>query len=342
MTFGETVRKLRRKADYTQENLAELLGISPQAVSRWECDSAMPDVALLPRIAHLFGVSTDLLLGVDLDGRDRKIEEIRNRASRYAADGYLHDALRVLREGLREYPNAHALMAALADTLLLKGEYEESLSLAQWVIDHEADMKLRVDAISSAAFALDRMGRHERAEELVRTIPELGSDDLLIHLLKGSARVRELRHKALVDGMASLSCLFFLTSAEEDDGSPVLNAEERRAAYERLLDLYGLYFPDGDFGFYAQFPAQIHRELAKLCVLDGRQEDALRHLCECVRFGELFASCDPEAERDSLFFRGEADGGWVKSGPDYDYRREVAEWLKDPLFDAVRERIAQA
>ena len=75
MTFGETIRTLRRRADYTQENLAELLGISPQAVSRWECETAMPDLSLLPRLANLFGVSTDLLLGVDPDGRDKRIEE---------------------------------------------------------------------------------------------------------------------------------------------------------------------------------------------------------------------------------------------------------------------------
>lgn len=339
MTFGETIRTLRRRADYTQENLAELLGISPQAVSRWECETAMPDISLLPRLANLFGVSTDLLLGVDPDGRDRKIEEIRIRALKASADGYRREAVRILREGLRDYPNAHALMAALADTLLLEGEYGESLALAQWVIDHEPDMKLKTDAVSTAACALDRMGRHERAEELIRTLPELGSDDLLIHILKGSARIRELRHKALVDGMTSLTCLYLLTAAEEDDGSPALSTEERREALERILGLYALFFPDGDYGFYAQFPAQIHREMARLDMMAGKREDALPHLRECVRFGELFAAYDPDAERNSLFFRGEVDGGYVKTGPDYDYRQEIREWLADPLFDGLRDRI---
>ncbi len=339
MTFGETIRTLRRRADYTQENLAELLGISPQAVSRWECGTAMPDLSLLPRLANLFGVSTDLLLGVDLDSRDKRIEEIRTKARNTATDGYRPEAIRILREGLRNYPNAHALMTALADTLLLEGEAEESLTLARWVIDHEPDMKLKTDAISTAACALDMMGEHERAEELVRTIPELGSDDLLIHLLKGTSRVRELRHKALIDGMASFACLYLLTSAEEDDGRPALSPDERREVLERLLRLYALFFPDGDYGFYAQFPAQIHRELAKLDAVAGKPEEALTHLRACVRFGELFASCDPEAERTSLLFRGEADGGYVKTGPDYDYRQEIREWLADPLFDGLRGRI---
>ena len=46
MTFGQRMKTLRHKADMTQENLAELLSISPQAISRWETDTAMPDISL--------------------------------------------------------------------------------------------------------------------------------------------------------------------------------------------------------------------------------------------------------------------------------------------------------
>jgi transcriptional regulator with XRE-family HTH domain len=51
MTFGQTIKALRKEANMTQENLAELLSISPQAVSRWETDVAMPDISLLPPLA---------------------------------------------------------------------------------------------------------------------------------------------------------------------------------------------------------------------------------------------------------------------------------------------------
>ncbi len=342
MTFGETIRSLRRKADYTQEELAEMLGLSPQAVSRWECDSAMPDVSLLPRLAYLFGVSTDTLLGVELEKRDRAIEAIREEANRAVSDGYRQEGIRMLREGLKSYPNSHVLMAALADALLLEGRLEESLSLAEWVIGHEQDLKLKTDAISTASCVLDRMGRHAQAVELVRRLPELGCDDLLIHLLKGSERVRELRHKALTDGMAALSCLYWLTSAENDRGEPELDADERRLALERLLGLYDGFFPDGDYGFYAQFPARIHRELAVLDASRGREEEALLHLKECVRFGVVFEQYDPEEKRTSLFFRGEADGGWVRNEPGSEGWDELREWLADPLFDGIRERIGPA
>ena len=65
MTFGKIMKDLRRNANMTQEKLAEILNISPQAVSRWETDAAMPDISLLPPIANLFHVTTDYLLCMD-------------------------------------------------------------------------------------------------------------------------------------------------------------------------------------------------------------------------------------------------------------------------------------
>ena len=68
MKFGQKIKSLRREANMTQENLAELLSISPQAISRWETDAAMPDVSLLPPLANLFNVTTDYLLNDDHEG----------------------------------------------------------------------------------------------------------------------------------------------------------------------------------------------------------------------------------------------------------------------------------
>ena len=62
MTFGKTIKELRQNHAMTQERLAELLNISPQAVSRWETGAAMPDISLIPPLANLFGVTTDYLL----------------------------------------------------------------------------------------------------------------------------------------------------------------------------------------------------------------------------------------------------------------------------------------
>lgn len=63
-TIGKRIASLRKSKNMTQDRLAEQVGVSPQAVSKWENDLSCPDINLLPRLAEIFGVTTDTLLGV--------------------------------------------------------------------------------------------------------------------------------------------------------------------------------------------------------------------------------------------------------------------------------------
>ena len=64
MEIGSVIRRLRQQKQMTQENLAELLNVSVQTVSRWENGINFPDLVILPEIAGIFHVTTDYLLGV--------------------------------------------------------------------------------------------------------------------------------------------------------------------------------------------------------------------------------------------------------------------------------------
>lgn len=63
MTIGEQIAKMRKNKNMTQETLAQQLGVTNQAVSKWESDQCCPDVTLLPKLADIFGVSIDALFG---------------------------------------------------------------------------------------------------------------------------------------------------------------------------------------------------------------------------------------------------------------------------------------
>ena len=67
MTFGEKLQKLRAQAGLSQDQLAELLDVSRQAVSKWERNEAMPEAEKVVRISRQFGVSTDYLLLEELE-----------------------------------------------------------------------------------------------------------------------------------------------------------------------------------------------------------------------------------------------------------------------------------
>lgn len=64
-TLGKRVAAHRRKLGLTQDRLAELLGVTAQAVSKWENDQSCPDIAMLPKLAEIFSCTTDELLGIE-------------------------------------------------------------------------------------------------------------------------------------------------------------------------------------------------------------------------------------------------------------------------------------
>ncbi len=62
-TLGKRIVENRKRLGLTQDQLAERLGVTPQAVSKWENDQSCPDITMLPKLAEIFGISTDALLG---------------------------------------------------------------------------------------------------------------------------------------------------------------------------------------------------------------------------------------------------------------------------------------
>ena len=112
-TMGQTIRRLRMEQNLTQETLAELLGVTAQAVSKWENEAGMPDISQIVPLAGVFGVTTDVLFGLDPTTaetevqkilRDARSMEIYGRGESYLA-AYDHIAM-----GLRRYPGNLVLL----------------------------------------------------------------------------------------------------------------------------------------------------------------------------------------------------------------------------------------
>lgn len=115
MNLSNKIKQLRYKASLTQEELADKLGLSPQAVSKWENAAAMPDNTLLPFLAEIFGVSIDELFDLTAEQKLRRIENRMELEEELPPDVF-REYEDILTEQLNSSPNklkATSLLAQL-------------------------------------------------------------------------------------------------------------------------------------------------------------------------------------------------------------------------------------
>ena len=80
-TIGKKIKELRRSKGFSQSDVAEKLGVTSQAVSKWETDSSLPEMTMLPDIASLFGVQIDDLFEYSAE---KRYESIKNDSTNQA------------------------------------------------------------------------------------------------------------------------------------------------------------------------------------------------------------------------------------------------------------------
>jgi len=105
LKIGSIIKRLRSENDVTQEALANVLGVTAQAISRWESANGYPDIELLPALADFFSVSTDELLGYKLSEREEEIANIKKEMSRLAEVGTIEERLSLARNAVSLYPS---------------------------------------------------------------------------------------------------------------------------------------------------------------------------------------------------------------------------------------------
>ena len=109
LLMGEVIRKYRKEAGITQEEMAKRLGVTTPAVNKWENNNTMPDVALLAPIARLLNITTDTLLSfreeLTLEEIGSYILQMNQDLEKKAFDEVFSFARKII----EEYPNCFAL-----------------------------------------------------------------------------------------------------------------------------------------------------------------------------------------------------------------------------------------
>ena len=164
MSIGSTIKRLRREQDITQEQLAEYLGITSRAVSQWECDRTAPDISQLPGLCHIFGVSSDTLLEIDIDKNSEAIQGYLDKAEAEMHQGKFESCMEILREAFRKFPRSYQIMNQLANAIVCvysrKGikEYDEVFDLCNRILSECTDSITRYEATQTLGIAYNYAG----------------------------------------------------------------------------------------------------------------------------------------------------------------------------------------
>ena len=200
-TLGKNIKNYRKNKGLTQEELAELLSITPQAVSKWESESGLPDVSMLIPLAQVLGVSTDALLGYDsMTENDEVIARVKETVASLSGSGDTRDqkALRIAEylstetslnpgcfEIIKDYAEQVANLSMFADPVLencfpdetdrIKKLYQDAIRKGAYLISHCSDKSL----VQKTHYAMAWIYIHEKdfdnAREHINVLPSISN-----------------------------------------------------------------------------------------------------------------------------------------------------------------------
>ena len=188
LDIGDNIKRMRKERDITQEELAELLGVSCQSVSRWENSLCYPDIELLPTIAAFFGISTDKLMGVDETAEKEAVNRYLNDFQKAISKGEIDKCISIAREGVAEYPNNYVLLDKLMYALFVSGDEDgnipdwkknmekydaEITALGERIMKYCSDTEIRLEATARLAFQHCEMGRTALGRSVYETLPSI-------------------------------------------------------------------------------------------------------------------------------------------------------------------------
>lgn len=272
LTIGQTIKKLRKERNLTQEELAEQLNVTFQAVSKWENETGLPDISQVVPLASVFGVSTDVLFGTFGTNDDEEVRNILEKIKSVKMGGgaeSLKCAYDALQEGLRRYPNNCFLLGnsleigiALAypendcyDEAYGREIYRECVRQANIVISYDKNVSnvLRAHAIMVTLHSA--YGEIEQAWEHAYKFPWRA--DMTIHAMSAYIAHEEKNYAGEV-----LHCqrnFMYLFEAIFDDIAQLGESYRRMGKYEDALKMFFSIFSMIDIIFLGErFMPQTH------------------------------------------------------------------------------------
>ena len=261
MNIGNKIRELRKQRGITQEQLADSIGISFQAVSKWENNIALPDISLAPILASYFGVSMDDLFDFNLKEIECAVKKITDEAYKFRESNPT-ESRRILEEGLKKYPENDVLLNNLLYVINYSEKPDETIAIADRLIEKTTQSDVKYDALRFLAYAYKAKGDLESAEAAIEQIPEIYFTKLteIAYLLSGKVKFEAAEKQKWISFENLLQMMWKIVEYYEENGEIDKAIKETEKALQLIPIL-----ENTDFNNYSEFfKLQIERLKGKI------------------------------------------------------------------------------
>ena len=304
--IGKHIKALRKRDEVTQDRLAEALGVTSQAISKWENETGYPDIEYIAPIANFFNVTIDELFGHDKAEKERKIQEYCDKYDdMYRNWAPVDDRVNIMRQALAEYPADEKLLVRLATALWYKwcaddfdrysfvdGKWihdfdkyrahegwEEPAKIMEELLATSVDDKIRNECREILIHLYGDLGEKERIYQLAEYCPNCKARNLYAAFGGVDDEARVYGQSLLIRGLADVRGLLSYQTKDS-----VLVAK----ALEKLIDLYYFVFDDGNYGFYNSSFESLYVNYAMVLIQQNRIDEALCSLEKAAEHAKQF------------------------------------------------------
>ena len=352
-TIGERIRDLRKKHDLTQEKLADYLGVSYQAVSKWECNLTSPDLGLIGPLTKLLGVSSDELLGLtekENDERKAYFDAAYQESMSRPTDE--NDYI-LAKQAVAEYPRELCYLYWLAhmeffdayengldkqDKTYFEKQLEQSLTHARMVYESTEDEKLRGSALHNIVLTLRYLERYDEAckyAEQGSTInPNVTYENLMELAMPEGDEKRAFKQKRRLslyeDFLRNLNMVWSYGNICSPESSFALDAAE---------SIVQALFPDGNLLWSHCVVSDINATRAMSAAIDGNREKSLDYLSKAANHAKAYdALFDGEKHSYTSPLFSLCTIEYAPLDPHFtNQKHEVLEKMNKPVFDFLRD-----
>ena len=303
--IGKKIRLLRKNNDVTQDKLAAYLGVTPQAVSRWESEICYPDIETLPQIADFFGVGMDELLCYDSVQKESKIRDYLKEAELLYEAEKLSECLSLLREAYAEIPSSFEIQLELAKILSAinaenepnKNDLMESISLCNHILDYCTDDELSDETKKTMCDIYShQLNNTQMALDIAEKLHSMSYSKELVKatVLTGSVAFDQAQRN-IMDFADNMWWHMYNIACVPDISGDNYTIDQKIEIMQRGIAILEVVFA-GNYLFFNDRLANSYRQLAMLYLAKGDRESAL--LC-IERMAEHAIAYDTLPERST-------------------------------------------